>query len=95
MSKRLVYLLLMLLFFGCSSEKSLDGESYMSWIKNPDNGLVSKKELKGIVFSTQYKPFDFIILNEEKKYDLPTNIVENRKKELDGMAYYNIRIKRN
>lgn len=88
-----MYIVLSSLLLACSDATSLlDGKEYLSWVKNPDNGLMLTKKLGGISYSAQYKPYDFIVLNEQKEYNLTKTIVENREKELKGMIYYNIRI---
>ncbi len=88
-----MYIILSFHLLACSDATSLlDGKEYLSWVKNPDNGLMLTKKLGGISYSAQYKPYDFIVLNEQKEYNLPKTIVENREKELKGMIYYNIRI---
>ena len=92
MKLRLTYLLLALVFIGCSSEKELEGKDYLGWVKNPENGLLVKKELGEVSFSAQFKPYDFIVLNEEKEYNLSTELVNARRKKLEGMSYYNLRI---
>ena len=86
-----------LIFFlaSCSGVDTLDGKSYLSWVKNPKNGLRIQKELSGIIYSAQFKPYEFIVLNEEKEHSLPKDILNKRKKELDGMIYYNFRISSN
>lgn len=90
--KNYCILSLVVILFSCSTSDSLDGKSYLSFIKNPENGLINKKEFKGIIYEAQFKPYEYIVLNEQKKYNLSKEIVEDRKKKLEGMVYYNLRI---
>ena len=92
MKKQATYLLLSIVFFACTNKQELDGKAYLSWVKNPENGLKVEKEISGINYTAQYKPYDYIVLNEEKELDLATTLVKERKKKLAGMVYYNFRI---
>ena len=92
MKKYLKYCLISLVLCSCAKSEEMDGREYLSWVNNTDNGLKLTKELRGITYSVQYKPYDFIILKEEKKYNVSKSSLEYRTKELDGMVYYDIRI---
>ncbi|MCB0401221.1 MAG: hypothetical protein KDD41_04000 [Flavobacteriales bacterium] len=92
MKKVLICIVAAAMLFSCSGTDVLDGKAYLVWVKNPENGLKIQKEMNGISYEAQYKPYDFIVLNEEKNYNLPKSLVDSRKEELSGMVYYNLRI---
>jgi hypothetical protein len=66
---------------------------YVSYINNKENGFKKISQIDGWEFCIQYKPYDYIMLMENKGnfkgYDL-----EKRKAELMGTAWFNISIKR-
>jgi len=92
MNRIITYSLLLTLLIGCTTDKQLDGKSYLAWVKSPAHQLKQEKELGGIKYTVQYKPYEFIVLNEEKAYSLEASLLTKRKAELAGMSYYNIRI---
>lgn len=95
-----VIIKLVLLFFGglsiwsCSADSGpLAPQAYANWIQNPTNGLHLVKEMKGLEFSMQYKPLDYIVVMEEKQTALKQAFVESRKSEIGNDTYYfNFRI---
>ena len=82
MKNLLTYLFFAITLFACGKQGKLNGKDYLAWVKNSENGLKVEKEISGVKYSAQYKPYDFIVLNEEKELDLATTLVEERKKEL-------------
>jgi len=74
-----------------ASPKALTPIDYVHWVENPDNGLKQVKNIGNLRFSLQYKPVEYVIANEEKSASLDAVLVHNRKEQLDGMQYFNLR----
>lgn len=70
---------------------SLDTADYITWIENPDNGLVVNKDMNGLVFSLQYKPYEYEVMLQEKRAlqgDEMHAIIDS----ISDMQYYTFRI---
>ena len=94
---KLLIPLIILLGIGirCKQDSSiLDPIEYKRWIENPTNGLCVKKKVGNFEYIAQFKPSDYIVVQEEKQKTLNTSLVEERKAALGDESYYfNLRIK--
>ncbi|MBI4648071.1 MAG: hypothetical protein HY738_16170 [Bacteroidia bacterium] len=79
------------IFFSCS-EKELNAVDYISWIENDDNGLKVIKEFGKLVFEIQYKPYDYIIVKEEKNTVFHDELAK-KVSELEELQYFTFRIR--
>ena len=89
------YLCVILLSFciaGCLENKKTVGE-FVKWIENPENGLRRSKESEGFEVIAQYRPVAYIICSESKNKTLTPEQYEKRKLQLDGMEYYQVRLR--
>lgn len=94
MRKETKIVLLLLLTIACDScKKSMEPRDYVNYVNNKENGLKKIVPVDGFEFSMQYKPYDYIILLENKGEKANGNIDE-RKQTLKGTAWFNISIKR-
>lgn len=80
---------------GCGGEQgSLPPVDYVRWVKDPSNGLLQSKEVKSYSFLAQYKPIEFMIVQEERREELPQERLESRRADFGvDYLYYNFRIK--
>ena len=94
MVHRILVLSLLVIFillgFGC--DKALEVKEYVQFIKNPDNGLKKQKKVGAIIADLQFKPVPFIIANELRKHNINATEFNFRKKELQGLQYYNLQL---
>jgi len=67
-----VYQIIVLLLFAvmgvaCNSgPKTVDAETFIRWVNNPENGLIQQKKIDHFTFSIQYQPAELIALRELK-----------------------------
>ncbi|PQJ13002.1 hypothetical protein CJD36_004460 [Flavipsychrobacter stenotrophus] len=80
-------LLVILFFIGC--KKSLKGHEYVGFIKEEKNGLKKTVAIDGWEYTIQYRPIEYILLQENDDKGR-----EKRKQELKGTACFAIKIKR-
>lgn len=74
-------------FIGC--KKSLKGNEYTGFIKEEKNGLKKTVSIDGWEYTFQYRPYDYILLQEHDERG-----AKKRKNELKGTACFTIKIKR-
>jgi len=87
----ILFLMLLSMFFSCSSDE-LEVKDYLAYVKNPDNGLKVSKDLNEYQFELQYKPVEFIAINEQRTIHVDTAIYKQRVEELNGLQYYTLKI---
>lgn len=83
--------MLISIMFSCSSDE-LGVKDYLSYIKDGDNGLKITKELNNYQFELQYKPVEFIAINEQRTIHVNDTLFKKRVKELEGLQYYTLKI---
>lgn len=83
-----VLLLAVCLLSACKYYDWLSAEDYISYVENEENGMVKNIEIDGWKYNIQYKPADYILLHEHNTE------AENRerKKQLEGTAWFNITV---
>lgn len=87
------FLLVLVVVSAVSCRKYMHAEEYIRFVANKANGLKKVAAVDGWEFCMQYRPYDYILLMENKgkaegsKYD-------KRVAELQGTAWFNISIKR-
>ncbi len=85
-------------FFGekdLAKNETLIPSDYVRWVQESDNGLIHKKTIGDLDFSLQYKPYDYIISMEERSDSIRASIQKEKLVELEGMEYYDFKIKLN
>lgn len=75
---------------GCGG--NLSPKEYISWAHDEAHGLRKSKTLNNIRFEVQYKPAEYIIAMESKGKSIQKSQYDKRKKELEGMEYFDFRI---
>jgi hypothetical protein len=92
---RYAFALLLLLVFlaGCQKGKALSPSEYVSWVRDPENGLVAQKTIAGYSFSLHYTPAEYsALLEAPDKTKIAEGAVAQIKKEREAMQYYMLRI---
>jgi hypothetical protein len=80
------------IFFSCDTA-SVSPRGYVDWIRNEGNGLNVKKRIGQFEFTLQYKPVDYVILDQFKNDSINKTLVDSLSKNYDDMQYYTLRIK--
>jgi len=65
---------------------------YVKFVRSTDNGLHKQKAIGSLLLDVQYRPVDYVIANEFRKNDIDPTAYQDRKEELDGLQYYNLKI---
>lgn len=93
--KRYLYLILLLpLFQSCgNSPRELGAKELIRWTEDMDNGLVASKKMASYEYRLQYRSVDYIIALESRNRALSPDEYTFRKKSLEGLEYYQLRIK--
>jgi hypothetical protein len=78
---------------GCIStrQKSLGAGEYISWVENPENGLFVTKPVGDYVFTLQYKPLPYVVMQDEKR-PLKKKEMQDKTVSFSDMQYYTFRI---
>jgi hypothetical protein len=89
----ILLLFLASLLWSCSGKQSsLPALDYVNWVEEESHGLLIERKMPPLTYRLQYKPMEYIIAQEEKTNDLSKAEVVKRKKELQGMDYFTLRI---
>ena len=91
----LATILSVVLFFENCKKDELSPVEYAAWVENESNGLKVKKNISDYEFTLLYKPLDYVVVREMKSEELKKKLLDERKKELEGMQYYTLKIKSN
>jgi len=84
--------LVIFLFFFTACTKYFSPSEYVNWVKDEKNGLNKVKQIKEVKIEIQHKPIPFIIANEQRKNDIDIDEYNNRKAELEGLIYFDLRL---
>lgn len=87
-----VTFLTILLFAMISCENKSSPVEYKEYVESETNGLRVKSVKQKLEFTLQFKPIDYILLNEQIKL-LDKSEILMRRNALGNMQYYNFRIK--
>jgi hypothetical protein len=80
------------LFSGCFETRKPAGE-LLKWVEDPENGLRREKTVGDFEIIAQYKPLSYMICSESKNKTLTPDEYGKREKELNGMEYFQVRLK--
>lgn len=86
---------LLILFTGCllsCNFRTLKPGVYVTFIKNPDNGLHQVQSEGSIHFDVQYKPLDYVCLLQNNSKHISKDQLKKLKAEFDGLIYFNFSI---
>lgn len=75
-----------------SAINELQPHDYVTWISNPENGLIKKQKVEDLSYSLQYKPADYMVCMEERKDNISANELSEKRKEYSELEYYDLKI---
>lgn len=81
-----------LAFAACKTKELLPSE-YVSWMKDPANGLREEKTIGEYTFSLQYKTPEFVVLQQYKSDAVSQTQIESMVQNYSGMEYYTFEIR--
>ncbi|MEP6795535.1 MAG: hypothetical protein ABJB16_14495 [Saprospiraceae bacterium] len=70
-------------------------KDYVHWVQDNRNGFRKDLDLGVFTFSAQFKPYEYIICLEEHAEEIADSLMIRKIQELNGMQYYDLRIKLN
>jgi hypothetical protein len=82
-----------LVFFVGSCQRKIKPDDYIRYVNDTKNGLRKVIKLDGWEFCMLYRPYNYIMLMENKGNGDNYNVVK-RKSELEGTAWFTITLKR-
>ncbi len=71
---------------------SLTPREYVIWVRDKENHLVKEKNIDEIKFSSLYKPYNYIVCNEQKTEEIKSTTLSESIKQLEGMVYFDLKI---
>ena len=74
------------------TKEILEPEKYAAWVKDKQYGLRKEKEITDIVYSVQYKPVDFLIIQETRGKALSAAEMDEKRQDYAGTEFYELRI---
>lgn len=79
---------------GCNlpGKVELPVTEYIQWVESADNGLRVKKTISDYTFEVQYKPLDYVVLQDQKRNNLKPAELVTEKNAISDMQYYTFRI---
>src|SRR5688572_28263835 len=83
---------LTLLIRQCSVTEPLPAKDFISWVESEDNGLLVKKEIGDYRFLLQYKPHEYLVMQNEDKLEFSDSEMRTLKNEIKDMQYYTFRM---
>lgn len=86
----IVLALLVINFTGCN-KKELIPLDYVKWVEDESNGLRQTKVFGEVEVTVQYKPLDYVVAIEQKDPELKREMLNKRKKDIEGLRHYMIR----
>lgn len=72
--------------------KMLTPANYVTWVKEPKNGLQKEKEINDLVFSLLYQPAEYIICQDLKKENISSAELKKELEARSELEYYHLRI---
>ena len=87
---RLLFALVVLVMTSCSH--SLKPVDYVHYVEDSKNGLHPWQEKSLFLFSLQYKPLDYVALEELRQQQVTSQQLKQEKKSFGTMQYFTLRI---
>lgn len=67
-------------------------QEYSLWVTSLDNGLHKKTIVNNFIFDVQYRPLEFIVINEKRGKIEDLKAFQARKDELKGLQYFTFKV---
>jgi len=91
MSKFLQIAALMLVITSC--QKDLLPSELITWVEDDEHQLIQVQDFESFEFIAYYKPVDYVIAVESRTDELSTEDYHSKKRELEGLQYFDLKIK--
>lgn len=75
--------------FSCRSKTFDSADEMNKFVSEENNGYCYKKEVKGVIYTLQYRPTDLLVLQELGADALPVKVEQLRKK-YENYLYFNL-----
>ena len=75
-----------------SCQSTLSPQEYSQQVRSYDAGLHKKREIAGVVVDVQYKPAEYIVLNEYRGKIPSAATLKSRLTELGDLEYYTVKL---
>ncbi len=89
---------LFLFLFGalvlCSCRRSLPPREYVNYVENPSNGLLLSQKSKGVYYTLQFQPTDYVVMLELKSFSIPSETYKIQYDRFKDLEHYVFRIGR-
>jgi hypothetical protein len=86
-----IFIMIVVALTSCGPD-TLEGREYIAFVEDPENGLHLEKSLSSYSIQVQYRPTPYIAMMEERSTELSTELLKQKREELDGLQYYSMRI---
>jgi hypothetical protein len=86
-----IILSILVVISACGNQELIPSE-YVSWVNDETNHLLKRKTVHPLIIEALYKPIPYIIANEKRTNDISKEEYDARKKELEGMQYYTLKL---
>jgi len=87
--RNIVLFICLFCFLACNNYHPKTKREYRAWFANEDNGFLKKKQIGYLQFNVQYRPIDYMLLNEleeDKSYD--KNQIDTLRKSYGSSKYF-------
>jgi hypothetical protein len=65
---------------------------YVNWVGDITHGLKRVRAFSNYIYTAQFKPWEYIVCEEQRKEAIPDSVVKKRLKDLNGMQYVDLKI---
>ena len=92
----IIIMLLAIMIWGCNNTpKSLTPKNYISWLRNPDNGLNKTKIINDLSFTMTYRTKEDLVILNNKRTQITQRLLDKELNNLgDDLQYATFRIAR-
>lgn len=80
-----------LLICGCQKGEPRSND-YVEYVERESNGLRHTQQIGDMRFQVQYCPTEYLLIKEYKTGDLSEKVVEERRKDNEGLLFFKLRI---
>jgi hypothetical protein len=75
-------------------QQSVEASEFMQWVRDPAHGLVSRVERNGFIIDAQFKPAEFLLINEHRRDQsgLTDTAIADWKRSQEGSYHFTLRL---
>jgi hypothetical protein len=74
------------------ANEKLSPVNYVKWVEDAQNGLNKEKQIGEMIYSAQYKPYNYVICEQERQPTIADSTVRKDMSQLGNMQYFNLKI---